>query len=30
VRERLFVDLPAPAAYERARTRLWTRLKTGE
>jgi putrescine transport system substrate-binding protein len=30
VREHLFVDLPAPADYERARTRLWTRLKTGE
>jgi putrescine transport system substrate-binding protein len=30
VRRRLFVDLPAPADYERARTRLWTRLKTGE
>jgi putrescine transport system substrate-binding protein len=30
VRRRFFVDLPAPADYERARTRAWTRLKTGE
>ncbi len=30
VRSRFFVDLPAPAAYERARTRAWTRLKSGE
>jgi putrescine transport system substrate-binding protein len=30
VREHLFIDLPAPADYERTRTRLWTRLKTGE
>lgn len=30
VRQRFFVDLPAPAAYERARTRAWTRLKSGE
>jgi len=29
VRPRLYVDLPAPAAYERARTRAWTRLKSG-
>ena len=29
VRRRLYVDLPAPAAYERARTRAWTRLKSG-
>jgi putrescine transport system substrate-binding protein len=27
---RFFVDLPAPADYERARTRAWTRLKSGE
>jgi putrescine transport system substrate-binding protein len=30
VRRRFFVDLPAPAEYERARTRAWTRLKSGE
>jgi putrescine transport system substrate-binding protein len=30
VRRRFFVDLPAPADYERARTRAWTRLKSGE
>jgi putrescine transport system substrate-binding protein len=29
IRSRLYVDLPAPAAYERARTRAWTRLKSG-
>ena len=29
VRRRLYVDLPAPAAYDRARTRAWTRLKSG-
>jgi putrescine transport system substrate-binding protein len=29
VRRRLYVDLPAPPAYERARTRAWTRLKSG-
>jgi putrescine transport system substrate-binding protein len=29
IRRRLYVDLPAPAAYERARTRAWTRLKSG-
>ena len=29
VRRRLYVDLPAPADYERARTRLWIRLKSG-
>jgi putrescine transport system substrate-binding protein len=29
VRRRLYVDLPAPAEYERARTRAWTRLKSG-
>jgi putrescine transport system substrate-binding protein len=29
VRRRFFVDLPAPADYERARTRAWTRLKSG-
>jgi putrescine transport system substrate-binding protein len=29
VRRRLYVDLPAPADYERARTRAWTRLKSG-
>jgi putrescine transport system substrate-binding protein len=30
VRRRFFVDLPAPPDYERARTRAWTRLKSGE
>lgn len=30
VRTRFFVDLPAPSEYERARTRAWTRLKSGE
>lgn len=30
IRRRFFVDLPAPADYERARTRAWTRLKSGE
>jgi putrescine transport system substrate-binding protein len=30
VRRRFFVDLPAPADYERARTRAWTRFKSGE
>jgi putrescine transport system substrate-binding protein len=30
IRRRFFVDLPAPAEYERARTRAWTRLKSGE
>jgi putrescine transport system substrate-binding protein len=30
VRRRFFVDTPAPAAFTRARTRAWTRLKTGE
>jgi len=30
IRRRLYVDLPAPAAYERARTRAWTRLKSGQ
>jgi putrescine transport system substrate-binding protein len=29
VRRRLYVDVPATAAYERARTRAWTRLKSG-
>ena len=29
VRCRLYIDLPAPADYERARTRAWTRLKSG-
>jgi putrescine transport system substrate-binding protein len=29
VRRRFYVDLPAPPAYERARTRAWTRLKSG-
>ena len=28
-RRRFYVDLPAPPAYERARTRAWTRLKSG-
>jgi putrescine transport system substrate-binding protein len=30
LRRRFFVDPPAPAAFVRARTRAWTRLKTGE
>jgi putrescine transport system substrate-binding protein len=30
IRRRFFVDLPAPPDYERARTRAWTRLKSGE
>ena len=30
IRKRFFVDLPAPPEYERARTRAWTRLKSGE
>jgi putrescine transport system substrate-binding protein len=30
LRRRFYVELPAPAAYERARTRAWTRLKSGE
>jgi putrescine transport system substrate-binding protein len=29
VRRLFYVDVPAPAAYERARTRAWTRLKSG-
>jgi putrescine transport system substrate-binding protein len=29
VRRRLYVDVPAPQDYERARTRAWTRLKSG-
>jgi putrescine transport system substrate-binding protein len=29
VRRRLYVDSPAPPDYERARTRAWTRLKSG-
>jgi putrescine transport system substrate-binding protein len=29
VRRRLYVDIPAPPDYERARTRLWARLKSG-
>jgi putrescine transport system substrate-binding protein len=29
VRRRFYIDLPAPPAYERARTRAWTRLKSG-
>jgi len=29
IRRRLYVDLPAPPAYERARTRAWTRMKSG-
>jgi putrescine transport system substrate-binding protein len=29
VRRRLYVDVPAPPAYERARTRAWTRFKSG-
>ena len=30
VRRRLYIDTPAPAEFERARTRAWTRLKSGE
>jgi putrescine transport system substrate-binding protein len=29
VRRRFYIDAPAPADYERARTRAWTRLKSG-
>ncbi|HYZ41496.1 MAG TPA: polyamine ABC transporter substrate-binding protein [Stellaceae bacterium] len=29
IRRRLYVDVPASPAYERARTRAWTRLKSG-
>jgi putrescine transport system substrate-binding protein len=29
VRRRFYIDLPAPPDYERARTRAWTRLKSG-
>jgi putrescine transport system substrate-binding protein len=29
VRRRFYIDTPAPSDYERARTRLWTRLKSG-
>jgi putrescine transport system substrate-binding protein len=29
IRRRFYVDLPAPRDYERARTRAWTRLKSG-
>jgi putrescine transport system substrate-binding protein len=29
IRRRFYVDLPAPPDYERARTRAWTRLKSG-
>ena len=29
VRRRFYLDLPAPPDYERARTRAWTRLKSG-
>jgi putrescine transport system substrate-binding protein len=29
VRHRFYVDVPAPPDYERARTRAWTRLKSG-
>lgn len=29
IRRRFYLDLPASAAYERARTRAWTRLKSG-
>ncbi len=29
IRRRLYVDFPASAAYDRARTRAWTRLKSG-
>ena len=29
VRRRLHLDVPAPRAFERARTRAWTRVKSG-
>jgi len=29
VMQRLFLDEPAPRAYERLRTRIWNRIKTG-
>jgi putrescine transport system substrate-binding protein len=29
VRRLLYIDLPAPRAYERARTRAWSRMKSG-
>jgi putrescine transport system substrate-binding protein len=29
VRRLLYIDLPAPRAYERIRTRLWSRCKSG-
>ena len=29
VRRRLYLDRPAPRAYERLRTRLWNRVKSG-
>jgi putrescine transport system substrate-binding protein len=29
IRQRLYIDLPAEPAYERARTRAWMRLKSG-
>jgi len=29
VKRLLYIDLPAPRAYERARTRAWTRMKSG-
>ena len=29
VKRLLYIDLPAPRSYERARTRAWTRMKSG-
>ena len=29
VKQLLYIDLPAPRSYERARTRAWTRIKSG-
>ena len=29
VMQRLYIDEPAPRAYERARTRVWNRVKSG-
>ena len=29
LKQLLYIDLPAPRTYERARTRAWTRMKSG-
>ena len=29
VKRLLYIDLPAPRVYERARTRAWSRMKSG-